>query len=100
MTASSHMSKNNPIDESRVKADVALQRTVSKDEAMKNFMTNKEKEEIKVVVPPPTEPSDVTVSTASKNTPPIPAIQTVHLLFRSYRMGVFSPLFRVFSRRD
>lgn len=70
MTASSHMSKNNPIDESRVKADVALQRTVSKDEAMKNFMTNKEKEEIKVVVPPPTEPSEVTPSATVKNTPP------------------------------
>lgn len=41
MIAASHMSKNNKIDESRVKADDALQRVTGKDDDMDKFMRKK-----------------------------------------------------------
>ncbi|WP_016857439.1 type IV secretory system conjugative DNA transfer family protein [Candidatus Williamhamiltonella defendens] len=68
MIAASHMSQNNKIDESRVKADDALQRVTGKDDDMDKFMRKKEtKEETHIVIQPSEEPKKGAGSAVTKN---------------------------------
>ncbi|WP_174888606.1 TrbI/VirB10 family protein [Candidatus Hamiltonella defensa] len=87
MIAASHMSQNNKIDESRVKADDALQRVTGKDDDMDKFMRKKETKETKetnVVMPPQEEQKKGTSSSVTQTpsgetfqTKPAPTIQPV-----------------------
>lgn len=67
MVAVSQMSGNNQIDESKVKADAALQRVQGKDDALIDLQRKKEKEAAEIENIPPEAPPEQTAEAA---TPP------------------------------